>query len=148
MEVLTITGTFEPPPKLRLPAMKLRPNSVGVAGVLQRYQQILRGYSTTRAEEKFKSPDGHNSASASAYEVLGLPETCNATSIRMAFRKLAKATHPDLQSQASTVEFIRVLAAYEVTHYTDIQILNHRNPLPISALNQRYAYLTLRSALQ
>ncbi|BBN15515.1 hypothetical protein MPTK1_6g20170 [Marchantia polymorpha subsp. ruderalis] len=94
--------------------MKLRPNSVGVAGVLQRYQQILRGYSTTRAEEKFKSPDGHNSASASAYEVLGLPETCNATSIRMAFRKLAKATHPDLQSQASTVEFIRVLAAYEI----------------------------------
>ncbi|KAG6551094.1 hypothetical protein Mapa_007329 [Marchantia paleacea] len=32
----------------------------------------------------------------------------------MAFRKLAKATHPDLQSQASTVEFIRVLAAYEI----------------------------------
>ncbi|KAL3681300.1 hypothetical protein R1sor_024256 [Riccia sorocarpa] len=96
--------------------MILRVKIGGPAGVLQRYQRILRYYTTTNGPEEKRSsvPRRTIAASASAYEVLGLSEKCSPASIRIAFKKLAKATHPDLQSESSTVEFIRVLAAYEI----------------------------------
>ncbi|KAL2620664.1 hypothetical protein R1flu_000869 [Riccia fluitans] len=95
--------------------MILRVKTRGPAAVIQKYQHIIRCYTTTnRADEKSNDTRRKSTAPASAYEVLGIPEKCSAASIRMAFKKLAKATHPDLQPETSTVEFIRILAAYEI----------------------------------
>lgn len=55
---------------------------------------------------------------ASPYEVLGLPRDATPTEVKVAFRKTAKATHPDAGGAASTDDpgaaFRRCVAAYEV----------------------------------
>jgi len=60
-------------------------------------------------------------APENAYKILGVRSDCNGETIRVAFRELAKATHPDMQqpkcgngpTTTSTVHFVRVLAAYQ-----------------------------------
>ena len=60
-------------------------------------------------------------APENAYKILGVKSDCNGETIRVAFRELAKATHPDMQqptcgngsTTTSTVHFVRVLAAYQ-----------------------------------
>ncbi|KAJ7544239.1 hypothetical protein O6H91_09G070400 [Diphasiastrum complanatum] len=80
----------------------------------------------------------HTGSSEDAYQVLGLPHDCTDTSIRAAFRRLAKATHPDLQpfqaaSPALTAQFVRILAAYQILSdpqrraYYDEQLRLHRH---------------------
>lgn len=65
-----------------------------------------------RAEEMGLEGDGN------AYQVLGVSPTCNQDCIRDAFRKLAKLTHPDMQSglpsPPSSAHFIVVLSAYQI----------------------------------
>lgn len=58
---------------------------------------------------------------ATAYEVLGVSESCSFADIKASFRRLAKETHPDLASRASaesagtdTERFLRIVAAYEI----------------------------------
>jgi len=55
---------------------------------------------------------------ASPYDVLGLPRDATPTEVKVAFRKTAKATHPDAGGAASTDDpgaaFRRCVAAYEV----------------------------------
>lgn len=54
-----------------------------------------------------------------AYKILGVERDCTTEQIRARFRELAKATHPDTQSEASnsasTAHFVRVLAAYQAS---------------------------------
>jgi DnaJ-class molecular chaperone len=96
--------------------MALRTQSV-MPILLLRYQQLVRSLSTHKASRKQEGEQQKQcpiKAEATAYEVLGLPESCTEALVRANFRKLAKATHPDLQTDTSTAYFIRILAAYEV----------------------------------
>ncbi len=47
------------------------------------------------------------------YVVLGIAEDADVDTIRSAFRALARRYHPDAGPGSSTVEFQRVLEAYE-----------------------------------
>lgn len=71
-----------------------------------------------------------------AYTILGLQRSCSVESIRAAFRKLAKATHPDLQPncaddddsrRSSAQQFVRVLAAYQASIFALIPVFSSRN---------------------
>eukprot|EP00249_Psilotum_nudum_P022177 c28405_g1_i2 orf=236-1576(+) len=94
---------------------------------------FLRVYSTGRSG----SSDGACAEmKQNAYQVLGLSPNCDVISVRAAFRRLARATHPDMQSGSNrlntTARFIAVLAAYKIL--SDPQ-----------KRAQYDAYLTLRS---
>src|SRR5919206_1952563 len=55
------------------------------------------------------------------YEVLGLAKTASADEIRKAYRKLAKASHPDLHpgDKATEARFKELSAAYDILSDTD-----------------------------
>lgn len=57
----------------------------------------------------------HLEGGANAYQVLGVSPSCSPEHLREAFTKLAKLTHPDLQSGPSnSAHFILVLSAYQI----------------------------------
>lgn len=51
-----------------------------------------------------------------AWRVLGLPVRPSAFAVKVAFRRLAKSTHPDAigGGDANTLQFARITEAYEV----------------------------------
>ncbi|CAM6103525.1 unnamed protein product [Calypogeia fissa] len=95
--------------------MALRTQSV-IPVVLLKCQHLVRGLSTqdSKQDRQKEQQQPPITGEANAYEVLGLHQSCSEVTIRAAFRKLAKATHPDLQTDTSTAHFIRILAAYEI----------------------------------
>jgi DnaJ-domain-containing protein 1 len=57
-----------------------------------------------RGREPFEVVDDAESSASSAWQVLGLPPGADADSIKRAYRRLARATHPDLHPGASADE--------------------------------------------
>jgi curved DNA-binding protein CbpA len=60
------------------------------------------------------------------YVVLGIEEDADSTSIRRAFRALARRYHPDAGAGSSAIEFRRVLEAYETLSDPDRRRLYDR----------------------
>jgi molecular chaperone DnaJ len=52
----------------------------------------------------------------SAYDILGVPRSATADSIRVAYRKLAKVFHPDANAgdPGASERFLEIRAAYEI----------------------------------
>lgn len=67
---------------------------------------------------------GEEFSGKSAYEVLGVSESCSGAEIKASFRRLAKETHPDVLASPDDSTFLEILAAYEVIRLVNHQILN------------------------
>ena len=90
--------------------------------------RVLCRLSFLSVRRRFASRSSDSSASdmdiggvRNAYEVLRVSSTASQDCIREAFRKMAKLTHPDMQSgggnpNPSSVQFILVLSAYQVSN--------------------------------
>ncbi|XP_039140673.1 uncharacterized protein LOC120277887 isoform X1 [Dioscorea cayenensis subsp. rotundata] len=57
---------------------------------------------------------GEEFSGKSAYEVLGVSESCSGAEIKASFRRLAKETHPDVLASPDDSTFLEILAAYEI----------------------------------
>ncbi|KAM0951456.1 putative DnaJ domain, Chaperone J-domain superfamily [Dioscorea sansibarensis] len=57
---------------------------------------------------------GEEFTGKSAYEVLGVSESCSGAEIKASFRRLAKETHPDVSPSSDDSTFLEILAAYEI----------------------------------
>ncbi|KAK1322306.1 hypothetical protein QJS10_CPA03g02231 [Acorus calamus] len=76
------------------------------------------------------------SGSISLYEVLGVPEGATCQEIKAAYRKLARACHPDV-SAGSTDEFMRVNAAYS-TLSDPVRRADYDRGLAVDSGRRRY----------
>ena len=47
------------------------------------------------------------------YRTLGLPRTASLAEVKAAYRRLAKANHPDTAGEAAVPRFLAIQAAYE-----------------------------------
>jgi DnaJ-domain-containing protein 1 len=84
----------------------------------------LRGNSSKPSRNLSSSGEKHpleweNFTGKSAYEILGVSQSCSFAEIKSSFRKLAKETHPDVAANldncsAASQQFLQILAAYEV----------------------------------
>uniref|UniRef100_A0A0D9VRU0 J domain-containing protein n=1 Tax=Leersia perrieri TaxID=77586 RepID=A0A0D9VRU0_9ORYZ len=84
------------------------------------------------------SPD-HVAAASSFYDVLGLHAGASAREIKDAYRRLARAVHPDASPhQSSSDDFIRVHAAYSTLCDPDKRADYDRRLLLLAAAGQRH----------
>jgi hypothetical protein len=83
------------------------------------YFPAVKSFSS-RSTDSTPAPDMEIDGPRNAYEILRVSPTCSQDCIRDAFKRLAKLTHPDMQSgvgnpNPSSVEFILVRSAYQVS---------------------------------
>jgi len=88
---------------------------------------------------------------SSAYEVLGVESDADLSTIRDAYRRLAKTAHPDLHPDDPTAHerFLAIQAAYEVLSDPDRRAAHDSDPdgvLNDELLNLRKAQLKRRKA--
>ncbi|KAK3151027.1 hypothetical protein QOZ80_3AG0240740 [Eleusine coracana subsp. coracana] len=74
---------------------------------------LSASFSTSATATAVAAPADHAAASSSFYDVLGLRPGASARDIKAAYRRLARAVHPDAAPPHSSADdFIRVHAAY------------------------------------
>ena len=85
--------------------------SPDLSGLGKTFEELLKGIDVEALGRLAGTPTGRGQASA--YEVLGLPETASDQEIRERYRELAMRLHPDKAGKAGEYLFKLVSAAYQ-----------------------------------
>ncbi|CAN6481347.1 unnamed protein product [Victoria cruziana] len=97
------------------PPETLRP-TVGLSSVRSRSLTISASYASSTSERSAPCASPRAASPASHYDVLGVPMGASSDDIKTAYRRLAKAVHPDVarndRGEASADEFVRLQSAY------------------------------------
>ncbi|KAF3796415.1 Chaperone protein dnaJ 11 [Nymphaea thermarum] len=97
------------------PPETLRP-TVGLSPIRPLSLTISASYASSASERSLPCASPRAASPASHYDVLGVPMGASSDDIKVAYRRLAKAVHPDVaradRRDASEDEFIRLQSAY------------------------------------